>query len=286
MSGIRVVTDSASDVSPDLAAALGITVVPLTIRFGDEELLDQRDLDATEFWRRCKASAVLPETAAPSPGQFQAAFSEALDTGAAGVLCLTISGKLSATYQSARAAADAVGGDRVEVIDTESVTMGQGLLAVAAAEDAATGVGLAALADRTRNRMGRSRVFGVVGTLEHLQKGGRIGGAQALLGSILAIKPVIQVKDGVVAEESKQRTRARSVDYLAAKVRSAGRLERLAVVDGAASDLALLTTQLGDLELEHDALRVDLGPVVGTHAGPGTMGVCFQLAAGSTAPDG
>jgi DegV family protein with EDD domain len=128
--------------------------------------------------------------------------------------------------------------------------------------------------------------LGVVDTLEHLQKGGRIGGARALLGSILSIKPVIQVKDGVVAEESKQRTRSRSIDYLAAKVRTFGPLDRLAIVDGAANDLNLLTDQLADLEVAHDVLTVDLGPVVGTHAGPGTLGVCLQLTPGSPAVDG
>ncbi len=286
MTGIRVVTDSASDVPPDLAAALAITVVPLTIRFGSEEFVDQRDLDAAEFWRRCKASSVLPETAAPSPGQFQNAFGQALEGGADGVLCLTISSKLSATYQAARTAAETIGGGRVEVIDTESVTMGEGLLAVAAAEDAGAGTELGPLVERTRSRMARSRVLGVVDTLDHLQKGGRIGGAAALLGSILSIKPVIQVKDGVVAEESKQRTRSRSIDYLAAKVRSVGPLDRLAIVDGAASDLNLLAGQLADLEVANDVLTVELGPVVGTHAGPGTLGVCFQLSPGSPAVDG
>ncbi len=276
---VRVVTDSASDLTPELAASTGVTVVPLTIRFGDEELVDQRDLTVAEFWARCKASPVLPETSAPSPGAFQAAYQRAADEGHDGVLVVTISSKLSATYQSARAGAEALG-ERlpIEVLDSGFVTMGQGLLVLAAAEAAAEGAALGALVDQTRRRMAATRVFGVLATLEHLQKGGRIGGAQAFLGSILSIKPVVQVKDGMVVEESKQRTRSRALQYLADKVRAQGPLERLAVCNGAAPDLDDLVDELRGLPVAHPPLTVDLGPVVGTHSGPGTLGVCFQLA--------
>jgi DegV family protein with EDD domain len=282
MTGVRVVTDSASDLSTALAAEIGVTVVPLTIRFGTEEFVDQRDLTPEEFWRRCKASPVLPETAAPSPGAFQEAFSAATDAGDE-VLCITISSKLSATFQSAQAAADALGGGAaVRVIDSDSVTMGQGLLAIAAAESARDGATLDTLVTDTLDRITRTRVYGVVDTLEHLQKGGRIGGAAALLGSLLSIKPVIQVNDGVVEQESRQRTRNRSLDYLAAKVLADQPLDRLAVCSGAAPDLDLLLAKLAHVEVAHPMLTADLGPVVGTHAGPGTVGVCYQVAAGST----
>ncbi|HEX3946808.1 MAG TPA: DegV family protein, partial [Acidimicrobiales bacterium] len=143
MPGIRVVTDSACDLAGPLAADHAITVVPLTIRFGDEELLDRRDLSPEEFWRRCKASASLPETAAPSPGAFGEAFRSAADEGASGVLCLTLSSGVSATYQSALAGAESVKGQiPVAVVDTRSLTMGQGLMCLAAAEAAADGATL------------------------------------------------------------------------------------------------------------------------------------------------
>ena len=168
----------------------------------------------------------------------------------------------------------------MEVIDSESVTMGEGLLAIAAAESAAAGGALDKLIAETRDRMARTRVYGVVGSLEHLQKGGRIGGAQALLGSILSIKPVIQVKDGVVAEESKQRTRSRSLRYLANKVQADRPFDRMAVCSGAAPDIDQLVAMLEGAAPAHPLLTVDLGPVVGTHAGPGTVGICYQLAPG------
>jgi DegV family protein with EDD domain len=282
MAGVRVVTDSACDLTDELAAAGRITVVPLTIRFGDEELADRRELSPAEFWRRCRESAALPETAAPSPGAFQAAFEAAADDGADAVLCLTLSSGVSATYQSALAGAEATGGRiPVRVVDTRSLTMGQGLMCVAAAERAAEGAGIEELAHLVEGLAARTRVMGVLGSLDHLQRGGRIGGAAALVGSLLSIKPVIQVKDGVVEQESRQRTRARALDYLVAKCRADAPLERIAVADGAADDIDAVASRLREIETAHPLLVVDLGPVVGTHAGPGTVGLCYQVAAGA-----
>ncbi|MGH8979804.1 MAG: DegV family protein, partial [Acidimicrobiales bacterium] len=208
MPGVRVVTDSACDLTVDLAAAAGIQVVPLTIRFGDEELHDRVELTPAEFWRRCQESTALPETSAPAPGAFRQVFDAAADEGADGVVCCTLSSGVSATYEAARSGADAVGGRiPVEVIDTRSLTMGQGLMCLAAAELAGTGADLPTVAAHVRGLVGRTRVLGIVDTLDHLQRGGRIGGAAALLGSLLSIKPVIEVRDGVVEQESKQRTR-------------------------------------------------------------------------------
>jgi DegV family protein with EDD domain len=163
--------------------------------------------------------------------------------------------------------------------------MGQGLLAIAAAEDAATPMGLDAVAAATTERIGRVRVYGVVGGLEHLQRGGRIGGAQALLGSLLSIKPVIEVRDGEVAEESKQRTRARALSYLTAKVSGDAPLERLAVADGACPDIVEVVAGLSGIKVEHPLLSVQLGPVVGTHAGPNTVGVCYILPTATAGTD-
>lgn len=279
---VRIVTDSACDLSEELIGRHGITVVPLTIRFGDDELVDRQDLDTAEFWRRCATSPTLPETAAPSPGAFAAAFADAADAGADGIACLTLSSGVSATFQAAKTAADSFTGAPVEVIDTRSLTLGQGLLCLAAAEAAEDGADLAAVTALVDELIGRTRVYGVVATLDHLQRGGRIGGAAALLGSLLSIKPVIQVKDGVVAEESKQRTRARSLEYLVAKVRADAPLERLAVANGAAEDIDQVLDKLSTVEVAHEMVVGDLGPVVGTHAGPGAVGVCYQVPAGRT----
>jgi DegV family protein with EDD domain len=277
MGGVRIVTDSACDLTPELADRHHISVVPLTIRFGDEELLDRRDLSPAEFWTRCKASSELPETAAPSPGAFQDAY-RAAGADASGILCLTLSSGVSATYQSALAARDGFDGPPVAVVDTRSLSMGQGLLALAAAEAADGGASLDDLVALTADLMTRTRVLGVIDTLDHLQRGGRIGGAQALLGSLLSIKPVIQVLDGVVEQESRQRTRSRSLRYAADKVRGDAPIERLGIASGAAADVGEMLTLLDDLPLRHERVVVDLGPVVGTHAGPGTIGICYIVA--------
>jgi DegV family protein with EDD domain len=278
MPGVHVVTDSACDLTDELASSAGITVVPLTIRFGSEELLDRRDLSPADFWRRCKESPALPETAAPSPGAFQEAFEQAADQGASGILCVTLSSGVSATYQSALTAA-ATFTDRipVTVVDSRSLTMGQGLMCLAAAERAAAGDDLDSIARMVTDQIGRTHVFGVLGALDHLQRGGRIGGAAALVGSLLSIKPVIQVKDGLVEQESKQRTRARALDYLVAKVAADGPLDRLAVCNGAASDIDAVVSRLGEIATAHTAVVVELGPVVGTHSGPETIGVCYVV---------
>lgn len=275
MAGVRVITDSACDLTEQMVSDAGVIVVPLTIRFGTQELLDRRDITPNDFWRRCAEASALPETAAPSPGSFQQAFAQAVDEGAEAIACLTLSAGVSATYQSARTAAEGFEPVPVEVIDTQALTMGQGLLVLAAAADAAGGAGLEDIAATTRERMTRTRTYGTLATLDHLQRGGRIGNARALLGSLLSIKPVVQVKDGVVEEESKQRTRSRSLEYLVAKVRADAPLEWLAVIDGAADDVGTLVDELAGVEVTHPMMQADLGPVVGTHTGPGTVGVCY-----------
>jgi fatty acid kinase fatty acid binding subunit len=276
MARIRVVTDSACDLSADVAESHGITIVPLSIRFGSEEFVDGRDLTTAEFWARCKESDVLPETAAPSPGAFQEAFEAAAADGYDGVICLSLSGGVSATFQAAAAAAKALEGTvDVRAVDTRSMTLGLGLICLDIAELAATGADLETLEARVAALVPRTQVFGVVDTLEHLEKGGRIGGARALLGSLLSIKPVVTLVDGVVAEESKQRTRTRSLRYLADKALGSPPLSRIAVADGAATDIDDFLALLGDVTSEHPIIVSQLGPVVGTHTGPGTIGLCM-----------
>jgi DegV family protein with EDD domain len=276
MARIRVVTDSASDLSAALAEERGITVVPLSIRFGSEEFVDGTTLSTDEFWSRCAASPVLPETSAPAPGAFQQAFLDAADNGYDGVICLNLSAGVSATYQAAVTAAKLMD-DRIpiRVIDSRLLTMGLGLTVLDIADLAATGADLDQLSDRAQHLIARTKVFGVLDTLEHLEKGGRIGGARALLGSLLSIKPVVTLVDGVVEEESKQRTRGRSLHYLADKAKSSVPISRIAVSNGAATDIDEFLRLLEGVQSEHPLVVVDLGPVVGTHTGPGTVGLCF-----------
>jgi DegV family protein with EDD domain len=276
MASIQVVTDSACDLSPTTAEERNVRVVPLTIRFGSEELVDRVELSTKEFWSRVAASDELPQTSAPSPGAFLRAFERMADEGAEGVVCVNLSSKLSATIEAARSAArDLEGRLPVRVVDSESVTMGEGLVVVEAAQQAANGGDLDAVAAAAAGAVERMRVYGAIDTLENLRKGGRIGGAAALLGSLLAIKPVIEVRDGVVEQESKQRTRARSLEYLAAKVTDAGPIARLAVFGADAPDLDRFLDLLDGVHPTERLLIGDIGPVIGTHAGPRAIGVAW-----------
>ncbi|MHB1711672.1 MAG: DegV family protein [Acidimicrobiales bacterium] len=282
MARIRVVTDSACDLPPDMAERLGITVVPLSIRFGSDEFVDRVTLTTGDFWARCASSQVLPETSAPSPGAFQEAFLAAAGDGYDSVVCINISSKLSGTHQSARAGAEAVK-DQIPVrtVDSRSVTMGQGLIVLDTAAHATSGASLEDTVARAEMLTGRTQVFGAVDTLEHLEKGGRIGGAKALLGTMLSIKPVVSVQDGKVGEESKQRTRSRSLRYMAGKAHEAqdtGGIVRIAVANGAAGDIDDFLAMIQDVRTDHPVVVVDLGPVVGTHTGPGTIGLCMITA--------
>jgi DegV family protein with EDD domain len=276
MPGVRVVTDSACDLSDELLAELGIGLVPLRIRFGSEELMDRTELSTKEFWSRCESFAGLPETSAPSPGQFQSAFEAMAADGADGVVCVNLSSKMSATIEAARQAARALEGSfEVRVVDSLSVTLGEGLVTLEAAQRASRGAGLDEVTEAAERIVGQLKVYGAIDTLENLKRGGRIGGAQALLGSLLSIKPVIQVVQGVVEEESKQRTRSRSLRYLADKVLAAGPIARLAAVGADAPDMNDFLAMLDGVHPTEKLLVADMGPVIGTHAGPGTVGVAW-----------
>jgi DegV family protein with EDD domain len=276
---VRIVTDSACDLTDEEAAELKITVVPLTIRFGDEEFTDRRDLTPTEFYARLAASPVLPETAAPSPGAFEAAFRSAFDEdGADAVVCINISSGLSATIQAASQAAGAVDGD-VRVVDSRSITWGLGSQVVAAARAAADGTDVDGVVALVEDMIPRTRVYGALDTLENLKKGGRVGGAQAMLGTLLSIKPLLDISTGVVEEAGKPRTRAKALRSLADMVDAAGDVENLAVMHGNAPDVDHFLDLLAATHPREDIHVGQIGATIGVHGGPRVMGVTFQVRA-------
>ena len=276
MASIRVVSDSACDLPDDLVAKLGVELVPWTIRFGDDELVDRKDLTPAQFWARSAASSTLPETAAPAPGAFEAAYRRAAEDGADGVVVLSLSSKLSATFQSASVAAKAVDADiRVRIVDTLSLSMGEGLAVMAAAEVANAGGTIDEVEAAARDTSSRLFVYAALDTLDNLKKGGRIGGAQAMLGGLLKIKPVIDITGGVVEKEGQPRTRARSLQYLADKVQQHLPIESLAVVSGEAPDVDELLDLLAPLHPREEIIVTDIGAVIGAHGGPRVIGVAF-----------
>ncbi len=276
MARIRVITDSACDIPEEIARRLDIDIVSLSIRFGDDEFIDRVDLSPAEFWAKCKASKTLPETAAPSPGAFQTAYERAKDDGFDGVIVLTLTSLLSATHQSAVVAADAVKGlIDVRVVDTKAVSMAQGLLAIDVAEVAATRVSLDLLVEHALSLVDKVGVVAMLDTLEHLIKGGRVGGARALIGQVLSIKPLLELKDGIVAEAGRQRTRAKALVAIVEVARSHQPMRRLALVHGASGEVKALEALVADISTEFPLIVTDMGPVVGTHGGPGIIGLCW-----------
>ncbi len=272
---VRIVTDSSCDLTEDEAAAHGVEVVPLTIRFGDEELEDRTQLTVEAFYDKLASSADLPETAAPPPGKFEAAFRRQAEAGADAVVCINLSSGLSATMQSARNAATAIEGELpVHVVDSRSITAGLGTQVTLAAQAAADGASAEEVVALVAQLVDRTRVYGALDTLDNLKKGGRIGGAQAFLGSLLSIKPLIEIR-GVVHEAGKPRTRGKAIRQLVERIKEAGEVEHLRVCHGFAPDVDDMVSLLAEHH-PREAIRVGpIGPVIGAHAGPRVMGITW-----------
>ncbi len=278
MAVVRVVTDSSCDLPAAVVKEHGITVVPLSIRFGDEEFVDGRDLTPSAFWARSAASAVLPSTAAPSPGAFEQAFRDAAAAGASGVVCINLSSKLSATIQAAETAAKAMAGELpVRAVDSKSVSLGLGTICIEAAKAGAAGASVDEIVAMAEDMGARTRIHATLDTLENLKKGGRIGAAKALMGTMLSVKPVIEVVDGAVEAGPKVRTRSKALQYLVDRVTAEPRLENLAVLHGDAPDVDAFIELLAPHFPRERIVIGQLGAVVGSHTGPRTIGVAFQV---------
>ena len=276
---VRIVTDSACDLPQSVADELGIEIVPLSIRFGSDEFIDRVDLTTAEFWQRSAASPVLPETAAPSPGLFEQTYRSLIADGATGIVVISLSGGLSATLQSAELAARAVAGEiDIAVIDSNSVTLGLGIIAAACARAARSGASLADVTALAKDLSSRTKVWGALDTLDNLKKGGRIGGAKAMLASVLSIKPIIEVRNGKVEEGGKQRTRSKALAFLIKKLQTYDGVENLAILQADCSDVEQFEAMVRQ-HYSGEILIGDIGPVVGSHTGRGTIGLAFQVRA-------
>lgn len=278
--GVRIVTDSAADLPPEIADAKGIRVVPLTVRFGDDVYTSGVDLTTEEFWKKLPTAPESPATAAPSAGDFEEVYRELVEEGADGIVSIHLSSKLSATYQSATVAAGEFSDVPVEVVDTLGVSATTGLLSLHAAELAEEGTSAADIAASVEDLRKRTHLYGAIDTLEYLRRGGRIGGAQALLGTMLKVKPVVSIVDGIVEPVERVRTRPKALEHLADLVRKqAEGIDRIVVLSGDAPDVDDFLSKLeGVVEVPKENLWA-LGPVVGTHSGPGVVGVVFTTRA-------
>ena len=277
---IRIVTDSACDLSDEELEHWGIGMVPLSIRFGDEEFTDRTQLSTDEFYRRLGASEVLPETAAPSPGAFVEMFNAMHADGATGVVCINLSEALSATIQSARtaAAADEVAID-VRVVNSAQLTGGLGSIVLAAADAAQKGASADEIVALAEDMSSRTHVYATLDTLENLKKGGRIGGAQAAFGAMLSIKPLLDLSTGEVVAAGRQRTRKRSLDWVRQQLLDAGDdITNLAILHSNATDMDDFMASVADIPSVAHARTNVIGAVIGTHGGPGIIGITYQSA--------
>ena len=276
---VRIVTDSACDLPQHVATELAIEIVPLTIRIDGHEYVDRADLTPAEFWAKCAASPALPETAAPAPGHFEAAYRKLAEAGATSVVTISLSASLSATMQSAELAARGVADTiPVTVVDSQQCTLGLGAIVMDCARLAATGATHQQVVDRAQDLATRTKVWGALDTLENLKKGGRIGGAKAMLASVLSIKPIIEVRDGKVEEGGKQRTRTKALAFLVDTLAKAGPVENLMVLNADCSDVDAFVEQLR-AHYPGEIVVGDIGPVVGSHTGRGTIGIAYCVAA-------
>ncbi len=249
--------------------------MPLTISIGGRDYLDGSDLSREKFWELATSSPELPMTAAPSPGQFAEVFKNCLEAGAEGVVCLTLSSKLSATFQAASAAAEAF--PQVHTVDTQTLTLSEGLVALEVAASARAGSGLEELVVLAESLIGRVRTLGALDTLDNLRKGGRIGAATALIGTVMSFKPMIEIAGGVVQPAGRQRTRRRAVEALLEWASDLGSPVRVGLVHAMAPDVDDVASRLQEATGVQEVVVSVMGATIGTHAGPGALGVSAIL---------
>jgi DegV family protein with EDD domain len=278
---IRLVTDSTADIPQDQAQADGISVVPLTVFFGNDAYLDGVELDNTSFYKKLQASKELPRTSQPPPAAFQEAYIRLIDEGADAIISVHLSSKLSGTYQSACTARDTLPDTvkkiPIEIIDSKNISIAMSRSIMRAAQEVQEGLGLSEIKAHILDALDRTRILAVLDTLEYVKRGGRIGGARAFLGNMLSVKPIISLKDGEVIPVEQPRTRNKAYARVAELVREMGNIEHVSIAEsseGFAEQLAqvIRTVYAGDLP------TYKLGAALGTHTGPGTAAIAVVIA--------
>jgi DegV family protein with EDD domain len=271
---VRIVTDSTADIPLEQAEESGITIVPLTVFFDDDAYLDNVELDSASFYKKLQESKTLPRTSQPSPAAFQAAYTRLIQEGATGILSIHLSSKLSGTYQSACTARDTLPDELktipIETVDSRSISAGMSHAIIQAAHEAREGVSLEEIKAHVINEQARSRILAALDTLEYVKRGGRIGGARALLGNMLSVKPIVSLKDGEVIPVEQTRTRSKAYARIVQLVSEMGPTEYIAIAesnDEVGTQLAAAFKTITNQEIP----RYKLGPALGTHTGPGTV---------------
>ena len=279
MARVAIFTDSASDLDPAEAAASGITIIPLQVSFGKETFRAGTELSAEDFWRRMTApDAPFPTTAASSPGEFKEAYEDAFARGAEAVVSIHVAGTLSGAIKSAQIARDMLPDREIHVVDSLGASMAEGILARMGIELAEADVAAEEIAGELESRAPDMRMYVALETLEYLKKGGRISGAQAAIGTLLSVKPIIAVKHGEVTTADRVRTRSKARERLLELIFERP-VERIAILHTVAPDVAEFRAEvlrrLPDIDPETVTVEL-VGPSVGPHLGPGCVGAAVM----------
>lgn len=274
---VKIVTDSTGDLPPQVVQELDITVVPLNVNFGEESFQDGVDLDSDGFFQRLTTEARLPTTSQPSVGAFLETYRGLLEGGHE-VVSVHISAKLSGTMNSALQAREQLdAGDRLAVVDSQQVGLALGVVATAVAQAVKDGASYAETVDLTPRISERVRLFVLLETLEYLQRGGRIGRAQAFLGSLLHIRPILTVREGEVHPLERVRARQRGLERLCQLAAECGPLQQVGICHSTTPEDALALAERMQPALAGGRLiQARFGPVLGTHVGPGAIAITVQ----------
>lgn len=276
MGRVAIVTDSASDMDPARAASLGITIVPLIVNFGQEAFTAGVTLSTDEFWKRMTApDAPFPTTAACSPGDFQQAYQRLFDGGADAIVSVHVAGTLSGTLKAAEVGKAMFKDREIHIVDSMSASMGEGMLAELGVAMANAGASASEIAAALEGRREDLQVYLGLDTLEYLKRGGRISGAQAAIGTLLSVKPIIEIKDGRVETAERVRTRGKAREKLV-ELLTVRPMDRVSILHTTAADVDEFKSELLSRipgGIDPSKVTVDtVGPSVGPHLGPGCVG--------------
>jgi len=273
---VKIVTDSAADIPQAIMEDLGIAVVPQHLIFGDKSYRDRIDISEDEFYDKLVNGKIQPTTAQPTPQDFSSAYVEA-GRNADGIVSIHISSRLSGTFKSAEQGSKLAGlSCPIEVVDSKQVTMAHGLIVIAAARMAAAGKNTGEIAEAARNMVSRTKLMAMFDTLVYLARGGRIGKAKSLIGSLLNVKPVLTLNDGEFVPLAQFRNKAKAKDKLREYIESHADIEEISVIYSTDREEAVeLAASIGDRPQRH-IIIARVGPALGAHAGPGLLAVAVR----------
>ncbi len=280
----RIVTDSTADLPAELIERYGIAVVPLSILFGDEELLDGVDITSEQFFKRLARESTLPTTSQPSPAAFQSVYERLRDEGATEILSIHVSSKLSGTLQSARQGCEGVSGIRFRHVDSGTVSLALGMGVLASARAIEDGGSMEAARAAAEDMFGRTHLFFLVETLEYLRRGGRLSRGGEIVGTLLKVKPILSVENGELVAIARVRTRAKAIEDLLQRVTALRPITHCAAIHATTpDDLKYLVDRIDGIAPDAQVLTARITSVLGVHSGPGVLGVA--VVAQGVSPD-